>query len=64
MTTLRQLIAGGVGGIWETTKDATVHDALELMAEKNIGSLLVRDNGRLIGIITERHFARKVFSPG
>ena len=64
MTTLRQLIAGGVGGIWETTKDATVHDALELMAEKNIGSLLVRDNGRLIGIITERHFARKVFLAG
>ncbi len=64
MTTLRQVLAGRGKVIVETNKGATVHDALSLMAKKNVGSLLVRENGRLIGIFTERGFARKVFLAG
>ncbi|MDA1064646.1 MAG: CBS domain-containing protein [Proteobacteria bacterium] len=44
--------------------DASVLDALRLMAEKNIGALLVMDSGRLLGIISERDYARKVVVKG
>jgi CBS domain-containing protein len=44
--------------------DASVFDALKLMAEHNIGSLVVVDDGDLVGIITERHYAREVALKG
>ena len=44
--------------------DSTVLDALNLMAEKDIGGVLVTEHGRLVGIFTERHYARKVFIKG
>jgi CBS domain-containing protein len=44
--------------------DASVFDALKLMAERNIGSLVVVDDGDLVGIITERHHAREVALKG
>ena len=40
--------------------DATVFDAVKLMAEKRIGSLLVMDTGKIVGMITERDYARKI----
>lgn len=40
--------------------DATVFDALELMAEKGVGALVVMDANRLVGIMSERDYARKV----
>jgi CBS domain-containing protein len=43
---------------------ATVLDAIKLMAEKGIGALLVTDAGRLVGIISERDYARKVILKG
>jgi CBS domain-containing protein len=64
MTMLRQMLAERAGVVWDTTKDATVEDALALMAQKNVGALVVRDGGKLVGIFTERHFARKVFLAG
>ena len=39
---------------------ASVYDALRLMADKNIGALLVVEDGRIVGILTERDYARKV----
>lgn len=51
---------GGRKGIFSLTPDQTVHDALVLMAEKNTGSILVTENGKLVGIFTERDYARKV----
>ena len=44
--------------------DTTVLDALRLMAEKNIGSVVVMDNNRFMGIITERDYSRKVALKG
>lgn len=44
--------------------DTKVIDALELMAEKNIGSVLVMDGGEFLGIITERDYSRKVILKG
>ncbi|MFZ1200028.1 MAG: CBS domain-containing protein, partial [Desulfobacterales bacterium] len=46
--------------IYSTAPDATVYDALQLMAEKNIGALIVFEGDRLIGLISERDYARKI----
>jgi CBS domain-containing protein len=44
--------------------DASAFDALEIMAEKNVGALLVVENGQLIGVFSERDYARKVILKG
>jgi len=44
--------------------DASAFDALEIMEEKNVGALLVVENGRLIGVFSERDYARKVILKG
>src|SRR5580692_9831430 len=46
--------------LWSIAPDATVYEAIKLMAEKNIGSLLVMSGGKLAGVITERDYTRKV----
>lgn len=46
------------------TPEITVLDALKQMAEKNIGSIVVLDNGQYIGVVTERDYARKVILKG
>lgn len=50
--------------VWSITPDATVYDALTLMAEKNVGALVVLEGGRVVGIISERDYARKVILKG
>ena len=44
--------------------DASVFDALKMMAENNIGSLVVLENGKLVGLIAERHYAREIVLKG
>jgi CBS domain-containing protein len=50
--------------IWAIDPDATVYDALNLLAEKNIGALPVVRGGTLVGIFSERDYARKVILKG
>lgn len=49
---------------WTITPDEPVYDALELMADKNIGALVVAKDGQVIGVISERDYARKVILKG
>lgn len=64
MKTLKQLLQAKGGEIHSIAPDARVFDALKLMAEKNVGALVVLDNGRLAGIFSERDYARKVILLG
>ena len=65
-------IAGSVGSIlahkgsavWSIAPNATVFDAIQLMADKNVGALPVVEDGRLAGIISERDYTRKVILKG
>jgi CBS domain-containing protein len=65
-------IAGSVGAIlahkgsavWSIAPNATVFDAIQLMADKNVGALPVIENGGLVGIISERDYTRKVILKG
>lgn len=64
MTTVRQLLDQKGMKIWSIHPDTTVFDAIAEMAEKDIGSLVVMDGDEFVGIITERHYARKVVLKG
>jgi CBS domain-containing protein len=64
MTTVTQLLDQKGREVFSIPPDATVYDAIKKMADKNVGSLVVLDDDRLIGIITERHYARKVVLEG
>ena len=50
--------------IFSITPEATVFEAIELMANKNIGALLVLEEGKLVGLISERDYTRKVMLRG
>jgi CBS domain-containing protein len=50
--------------VWDISPEATVFDAIQLMADKNIGALPVVSNGRLTGIFTERDYTRKIALAG
>lgn len=64
MKTLKQLLQAKHYGILSVTSDTKVIEALELMAKNNVGALLVIDAGKLVGIISERDYARKVILKG
>ena len=50
--------------VWSITPEATVFEAIKMMADKNIGALLVTNQGKLVGIISERDYTRKVALKG
>jgi len=60
MQTMAQLLAVKGTRVWSISPDATVFDSLRLMADKDIGALVVMDRGRPVGVVSERDYARKV----
>lgn len=62
--TIRNLLADKGGQVFGIAPDATILDALELMAEKNVGAVIVLDDEKLVGILSERDYARKVVLKG
>src|SRR5438132_2813028 len=50
--------------VWTVSSDSTVYDALQEMADKNVGALLVVEDGKLVGVFSERDYARKVILHG
>jgi signal-transduction protein with cAMP-binding, CBS, and nucleotidyltransferase domain len=50
--------------VWTVTPETTVFDAIQLMADKNIGALVVSDGNRVIGVVSERDYTRKVILQG
>ncbi|MFD2570221.1 CBS domain-containing protein [Spirosoma soli] len=62
---IRQILQGkSINALYTVSSDETVLDALKLMADKNIGAVLVVDDGQLTGIFSERDYARKIVLKG
>ena len=64
MDTVRHILMIKGNDIWATTQRTTVYDALRVMADKNVGALLVMDGEKVVGIFSERDYARKVILQG
>ena len=60
MKTLRQVLAGKGGPLVTVSPDDRVFHALQLMSDANVGALLVLDGEQLVGIFSERDYARKI----
>ena len=58
------LLSNKDGQVWSLEPTASVYDAVARMAEKHVGALLVMQDGRLLGIVSERDYARKVILQG
>jgi CBS domain-containing protein len=61
---VRSLLRAKGAAVWSISPDATVYEALQQMAEKRVGALVVLKGGKLDGIISERDYARKVILVG
>lgn len=63
-STISEILSRKGAAAWSISPDATVFEAVQLMADKNVGAVLVTENGRLVGIISERDYTRKVALKG
>lgn len=64
MAFVKELLQRKPADVWTIEPQATVYQALEIMADKNIGALPVMDGARIIGMVSERDYARKVILMG
>ncbi|MEO7212677.1 CBS domain-containing protein [Mucilaginibacter sp.] len=64
MKSVKHILARKGSAVIAVPADTTVLNVLKLMAEKNIGSVVVTDNGQYIGLVTERDYARKIILMG
>jgi len=64
MNTVKDILNEKGMEVWSVTPQSKVFDALKLMADKNIGAVLVAENENIVGILSERDYARKVALEG
>ena len=64
MTTLKMLLDGKGHDVWSVHPDDTVLDAIKMLAEKDIGALIVIEDDKPVGIFTERDYARNIYLKG
>lgn len=64
MQSVRDLLIGKGWDVWSLRPESTVYEAIDQMAQKGVGALLVMDGTQLIGIVSERDYARKVILKG
>jgi CBS domain-containing protein len=64
MGTVNEILNSKGREVWSITPDHTVFEALRLMAEKDVGALLVMEGAKLVGIVSERDYARKIVLAG
>ncbi len=64
MGTVKHILQNKGNAVYTVSPDSSVYDALETLEDNNISSLVVVENGKLIGIFTERDYARKVILKG
>lgn len=64
MGKVRNILDGKGKQVFSVEPNTIVYHAIEIMAEKNIGGLLICENGQLVGIFTERDYARKLILKG
>ena len=62
--TVKDILKGRGSEIWSVSPTTTAYEALVVMAEKNIGAVLVFENEKLVGVFSERDYARKVILKG
>jgi len=62
--TVRLVLKQKGQNVWHVSPDACVYDAIEIMAEKFVGALMVVSEGQLVGVVSERDYARKVILQG
>ncbi len=60
MVTVKQLLDEKGNSVWSISPATSVYDALQMMADKNVGALVVTEGKTLVGIFSERDYARKV----
>ncbi len=63
MATVRYILKHKQKSFWTIAPDETVYQGIQLMAEHDVGALVVIENDKLVGIITERDFLKRVYAP-
>ncbi len=63
-SSISEILAYKGSAAWSIAPDATVFEAIQLMADKNVGAVLVTENDKLVGIVSERDYTRKVVLKG
>jgi CBS domain-containing protein len=64
MKSVKQVLQEKGNNVWAIVPDSSVYDAIDLMAQKEVGALLVLEADRLVGIISERDYTRRVILKG
>src|SRR3954453_16382349 len=62
--TIKEILNHKGAAVWSISPETMVFDAIQLMADKNIGALLVTEHGKLVGILSERDYTRKIALKG